>query len=66
MYYEVENVDIGLSIVIYYGLEKEGVNDFMNIDGDLGMFDVINNVYYELEKFMEICKLNLSKKVLFF
>lgn len=65
LYYEVENVDTGLSTVIYHGLEKEGVNDSTNIDGDLGMPDVINNVYHELERPTETCKLNLSKKVSF-
>lgn len=65
LYYEVENVDTGLSTVIYHGLEKEGVNDSTNIDGDLGTPDVINNVYHKLERPTETCKLNLSKKVSF-
>lgn len=65
LYYEVENEDTGLSTVIYHGLEKEGVNDSTNVDGDLGTPDVINSVYDELERPKETSKLNLSKKVSF-
>lgn len=65
LYYEVENVDTGLSTVIYHGQKNEGVNDSTNIDGDLGTPDVINSVYHELERPKETSKLNLSKKVSF-
>lgn len=61
LYYEVENVDTGLSRFLYHGQK----NDSTNIDGDLATPDVINSVYHELERPKETSKLNLSKKVSF-